>query len=156
MYIRNIHETDYTPIITVIDSWWGGRQMADMLPRLFFTYFQKTSFVVELDTTLIAFLIGFVSQTHLTDAYIHFSGVHPDHRQQGIGEKLYQCFFDSVKARGCDTVRCVTSPVNKGSIAFHTRLGFQAEEGDTVVGDVPVKVAYDGEGQDRVLFVKKI
>src|SRR5688572_19584577 len=106
MYIRNIHETDYTPIITVIDSWWGGRQMADMLPRLFFTYFQKTSFVVELDGTLIAFLIGFVSQTRLTDAYIHFSGVHPDHRQQGIGEKLYQSFFDSVKARGCDTVRC--------------------------------------------------
>ncbi len=156
MLIRNIRDEDYTPIITVVDSWWGGRHMADMLPRLFFVHFQETSFITEHNSAPIAFLIGFVSQTHRTEAYIHFVGVHPEYRQQGIGEKLYQHFFDTVRARGCDTVRCVTSPVNKGSIAFHRRMGFHAEHGDTEIDGMPVKVAYDGEGQDRVLFVKKI
>jgi hypothetical protein len=39
MGIRNIEETDYIPVITVLNGWWGGRNMADMLPKLFFQYF---------------------------------------------------------------------------------------------------------------------
>lgn len=156
MLIRPIEATDYAPIIAVLDSWWGGRHMADMLPRLFFVHFRETSFVAEQDGTRVAFLVGFVSQTYPTQAYIHFVGVHPDYRKQGIGEQLYTRFFESVKARGCDEVHCVTSPVNKGSIAFHTRMGFEKETGDAVVDGVPVKLDYDGEGQGRVVFVKKL
>jgi ribosomal protein S18 acetylase RimI-like enzyme len=156
MLIRNLREADYTPIIAVLDSWWGGRHMSDMLPRLFFVHFQDTSFIAEEETVPLGFLVGFISQTHPTHAYIHFVGVHPEHRQKRIGDQLYQQFFDTVKAGGCDTVHCVTSPINKGSIAFHTRMGFQAEQGETSLDGVPIKVAYDGEGEDRVVFVKKI
>jgi predicted GNAT superfamily acetyltransferase len=156
MKIRNILETDYAPIISVLDSWWGGRHMADMLPRLFFTHFQDTSFIAEKDDALAGFLVGFLSQTHPTQAYIHFVGVAPEQRKQGVGDKLYARFFETVKSRGCETVQCVTSPVNHGSIAFHQRMGFQPEQSDTVINGVPIKVAYDGEGQDRVVFVKKL
>ena len=32
--IRQLSLADYPYVISVIDQWWGGRQMADMLPRL--------------------------------------------------------------------------------------------------------------------------
>ena len=56
MNIRPISERDHAPIIAVVDQWWGGRQMAGLLPRLFFAHFQDTSFVIEEDDQIIAFL----------------------------------------------------------------------------------------------------
>ncbi|MBC7870006.1 MAG: GNAT family N-acetyltransferase [Chitinophagaceae bacterium] len=156
MMTRNVRESDYHSVIAVVDSWWGGRQMSDMLPRLFFTHFQETSFIVEENDQLVAFLIGFFSQTHSNEAYIHFVGVHPEYRTFGIGAQLYGLFFETVRAHGCDIVRCVTSPMNKGSIAFHTRMGFEMQPGDDMVDGIPVKTNYDGAGQSRVLFVKAI
>ena len=122
--------------------------MAPMLPKLFFLHFEGTSFVAENDDgTLAAFLIGFLSQTDAEEAYIHFVGVAPDHRGSGIGRELYERFFAVVAAQGRTRVRCVTSPVNEGSIAFHESLGFTAES---------VATDYDGPGEDRVLFVKQL
>lgn len=154
--IRSVHETDYHGVIPVIDDWWGGRHMTDMLPKLFFLHFQETSFVAEQDGQIIGFLIGFVSQTYPTQAYVHFVGIQPEHRNSGIAKELYQMFFDKVKETGCKIVRCVTSPVNKTSIAFHTRIGFQIENGDSEVDGVPVTANYDGIGEDRVLFLKTL
>ena len=39
--IRNAEPSDYPPIISVINEWWGGRNMADMLPKLFSFTFDK-------------------------------------------------------------------------------------------------------------------
>ena len=53
-----------------VNAWWGGRDMAPMLPKLFFLHFEGTSFVAENDDgTLAAFLIGFLSQTDDEEAY---------------------------------------------------------------------------------------
>ena len=41
----------------------------------------------------------------------------------------------------------MTAPVNTGSVAFHTRLGFEIES------EVE---NYDGAGESRVLLVKKL
>ena len=49
MIIRALSESDFIPIISVVDGWWGGRQMTDKLPSLFFTHFKDTSFIVEVD-----------------------------------------------------------------------------------------------------------
>ena len=46
------------PVISVVDSWWNGRHMADMLPRLFFEHFTDTSFAAERDGELAGFLVG--------------------------------------------------------------------------------------------------
>jgi predicted GNAT superfamily acetyltransferase len=156
MQIRHVREEDYPRVMRVINEWWGGRQMADMLPKLFFLHFQETSYVAEQDGELVAFLVGFVSQTHPEEAYIHFIGVHPDDRKSGVAGALYERFFEKVKGLGCRRVRCVTSPVNKGSIAFHTRMGFAVVPGDAVVDGVEVKEDYDGLGHSRVLFVKEL
>jgi ribosomal protein S18 acetylase RimI-like enzyme len=156
MEIRQINESDHASIISVVNDWWGGRQMAGLLPRLFFAHFQDTSFVIEEAGQLIAFLIGFVSQTDPRQAYIHFVGIHPDHRKRGLGRQLYELVFENVRARGCDTVRCITAPINTGSVAFHTRMGFQIEKSDGEVNGVPCTMNYDSPGQHRVLFVKTL
>ena len=154
LLIRHAEPSDYQPIIAVVDEWWGGRRMADMLPKLFFVHFQPTSFVAERNGKIVGFVTGFVSQTFPDEAYIHFVGVHPAFRKDGLARALYERFFATVQNLGCRTVRCVTSPVNKGSISFHRRLGFSAKESEKVVDGIPVIEGYDGKGEDRVLFYK--
>jgi ribosomal protein S18 acetylase RimI-like enzyme len=121
--------------------------MAPMLPRLFFLHFEGTSFVAEDGDDLAGFVCGFLSQTDPEEAYIHFVGVAPDQRGAGIGRMLYERFFDEVQAHGRSVVRCVTSPVNERSVAFHEALGFEV---DRVAED------YDGPGEDRVLLLKRL
>ncbi len=154
--IRPLRPSDHAPVIAVIDGWWGGRAMARMLPRLFFDHFTDTSFAADRDDVLAGFLVGFVSPSRPGEAYIHFVGVHPGERGQGLGRRLYGTFFDAVRARGCTRVRAVTAPVNTGSVTFHRRMGFTLEPGDAQVGGIPVAVGYDGPGQDRVCFVKNL
>jgi ribosomal protein S18 acetylase RimI-like enzyme len=146
--IRRAHPSDYGRVIGRVNVWWGGRDMAPMLPKLFFIHFEGTSFVAEDDDgQLAAFLCGFVSQTDPQEAYIHFVGVDPERRGQGLGRDLYERFFAAVCERGCTTVRCVTSPANEESLAFHTQLGFEVDR---------VDADYDGPGEDRVILVRPL
>lgn len=156
MTIRNIREEDYPSVISVLNDWWGGRQMVDKLSRLFFKHFQDTSFIAEDNGNMIGFLVGFVSQSHPEAAYIHFVGIHPDYRKIGMGKTLYQRFFETVMQRGCKTVHLITSPENVLSIAYHTKIGFRMIQGDTNVSGVLVHTDYDGPGEDRVVFTKEL
>ena len=70
-----------------------------------------------------------------------------EHRGEGLGRALYERFFEEVRGQGRSVVRCVTSPGNAESVAFHEALGFEVER---VVPD------YDGPGEDRVLLVKRL
>ena len=55
MLIRNATESDYFNVVSVINEWWGGRQMAAMLPRLFFKHFSETSYILEENGKMIGF-----------------------------------------------------------------------------------------------------
>jgi len=79
--IRQIRPSDYRPVIAVIDGWWDGRQMADMLPRLFFEHFTETSFAAERDGEVVGFLVGFLSQSRLGQ------GVYPFRRRPPGGAR---------------------------------------------------------------------
>jgi predicted GNAT superfamily acetyltransferase len=154
--IRYTKGEDFYETSPLINEWWGGRQMSDMLPKLFFDHFKNTSFIAEVDGEIVGFLIGFTSQSFLNEAYIHFVGVHPEKRNLQVGRQLYEKFFSEVKKNGRHIVRCVTSPVNKTSISFHTKMGFLIEKGDKVINGIEVHSDYDGKGHDRVLFVKNL
>lgn len=146
--IRHAQPADYGRVIGRINAWWGGREMAPMLPKLFFVHFEGTSFVVDdEDGQLAGFLIGFLSQSDDEEAYIHFVGVSPERRGEGIGRRLYERFFEEALAQGRTRVRCVTSPTNAESVAFHEALGFEVER---------VAEEYDGPGEDRVLLLKPL
>ena len=146
--IRHVQPSDYGRVIQHVNEWWGGREMAPMLPRLFFIHFESTSFVVDReDGSLAGFLIGFLSQTDPQTAYVHFVGVAPAERGTGLGRELYERFFEAARSHGCSVVRCVTSPANADSLAFHEALGFENEG---------VAENYDPGGEARLLLAKQL
>jgi ribosomal protein S18 acetylase RimI-like enzyme len=146
--VRHAEPADHARVAAVIDDWWGGRQMRDMLPRLFFAHFRDTAFVAEDDDgELAGFLCGFLSQTYPDQAYVHFVGVSPAQRGEGLARRLYEHFFEAARAAGRTSVHCVTSPQNSASIAFHRRLGFEIED---------EQENYDGAGESRVLLARAL
>ncbi len=145
-------EEDYIPIILRINEWWGGRNMADMLQRLFVKHFINTCLVAEEDGEIVGFLVGFLSQKDKNVAYIHFCGVSPDHRRKKIGQQLYDRFFQLVAEMGRSKVCSLTSVVNKLSLAFHTGIGFDVTDSPHKLDGVSYFKDYDGPGGDRYLF----
>lgn len=154
--VRNAAPADHKNIIAVMKDWWGGRDLSHMLPRLFLEHFCDTSWIIEKNNTMVGFLIGFLSQYQKNVGYIHFAGIHPQFRAMGIGTFLYERFYDFCRKNGRNTVRSCTSPVNKGSIGFHTRLGFEIEKGDTEMDGVSVTRHYNRLNDPKVLFKKSI
>lgn len=149
---RSVRDEDYAYIITRVDGWWGGRERAPMLPRLFFEHLGDTSIIAEDNGRIVAFLVGFCSTAKPGEAYIHFVGVDPSARGQGLGRELYQRFFELVRARGCRVVTAVTAPINEGSIAFHRSMGFALRPGDKEVEGLPVHSDHEGPGLDVIVF----
>jgi ribosomal protein S18 acetylase RimI-like enzyme len=125
--LRPARPDDYEPIAAVADDWWG-RPIVRVLPKLFLDHFHRTSLVAESDGELAGFLIGFCSPSKPDEAYIHFLGVAPAERRQGLARRLYEEFFAMARAEGRGIVSAVTSPVNEASIAFHRRLGFAVSD----------------------------
>jgi len=157
--LRAASEADYAAIAAAIQSWWtlpgldtaaAARERAALVPRLWLQHFATTSLVAEHGGRLAGFLIGFLSQDCAAEGYIHFVGVAPDQRGRGIGRLLYERFFAVCRAAGRATVRCVTSPSNTLSIAFHEAMGFAIER----AGGEVAKPDYDGPGVPRVAFVR--
>ncbi|MEU5541098.1 GNAT family N-acetyltransferase [Streptomyces sioyaensis] len=162
--LRHPRPSDHPRLQEALADWWGGlggeagalqRQL--LVPRLFLQHFAGTSFLVERpDRALHAFLIGFLSQTDPLTAYIHFVGVCPDGKRDGVGRTLYERFFALAREAGRSQVRCITSPNNRDSLAYHSRMGFRLEPGDRDEHGVPVQTDYDGPGLDRVSFVREL
>jgi len=134
--------------------------MVAMLTKLWFEDFASTSFVVRDENSQpIAFLVGYISQTDESKAYVHFIGVDPKYRTAGLGRALYESFATKVLGLGANRIEAVTSPVNTTSLRFHESLGFMAKEpGGNLVP--PTRAIghkdFDGVGEDRVLLVKQL
>ena len=144
--LRTATAADYDPIIAVVDDWWG-RPIRGALPRVFLDHFHATSAIAESDGELSGFLIGFLSPSEPDAAYIHFVGVHPHLRGNGLARILYERFFALARANTRQVVRAITAPQNAGSIAFHTAMGF------TVTPPIP---DYDGEDSPKVAFERRL
>jgi ribosomal protein S18 acetylase RimI-like enzyme len=145
--------------VACIAEWWlesrppeEARLVPLLLPKVFLEHFAGTSWILERDSEITGFLVGFYSGDQEQEAYIHFVGTDPGQRKQGLARRLYTNFFEHAAAAGRTEVRCITSPQNTGSIAFHRAMGFSLEPGDREVDGIPVHTDYDGPGQDRVLF----
>jgi predicted GNAT superfamily acetyltransferase len=154
--IRGGRPSDHQQIIRVLPDWWGGRDLTAMLPKVFFLHFNDTIYIAEKAEQLAGFLVGFYSQADQDTGYVHFVGVHPDCRKFGVGRMLYEKFFDACRAQGRVVVKSCTSPVNKLSVVFHQRMGFEIEPGDGVIDGIPVTTNYLGEKNSKVLFKKTL
>jgi ribosomal protein S18 acetylase RimI-like enzyme len=161
--LRKARVSDHNVIVECVERWWGdsrapeqARELSLLLPKLFLQFFSSTSLVLAEGDDIRAFLVGFYAADNAKEAYIHFVGVDPELREQGVARSLYTTFFQQAAEAGRQEVRAITSPGNTGSIAFHRAMGFALEGGDREVDGLPVHSDYDGPGQDRVCFYKKI
>lgn len=161
--IRRARLADHHTIVECVQQWWGdsrtpeqARELSLLLPRLFLQFFAHTSLVREDDAGITAFLVGFYAADNDDEAYIHFVGVDPRLRGQGVARALYEEFFRHAARAGRRDVRAITAPANTGSIAFHRAMGFELEKGDREIGGLPVHSGYDGPGQDRVCFHRRL
>lgn len=130
MILRTASRDDLGAIRGVLVEWWDGRDLTALLQPLFLENFATTSLIAEHDGELAGFLVGFPSTDDPSAAYVHFVGVAPAHRGSGVGRRLHEEFAARMSARGAATIRCVTSPVNEASVAFHEHLGFEVESRD--------------------------
>jgi ribosomal protein S18 acetylase RimI-like enzyme len=144
--LRAATPADYDPIIALVDDWWG-RPIRSALPRVFLDHFHATSTIAEADGALAGFLIGFLSPSQPDAAYIHFVGVDPALRGNGLARTLYQRFFALAAADDRRLVRAITAAGNAASIAFHSAMGF------TVSPPIP---HYDGDPAAKVLFERSL
>ncbi len=149
--IRKLSADDYEYVIARVNEWWGGRNVVDMLPRLFFDHFCNTSFVFVSDGRVVGFVVGFLSDAHVDVAYIHFTGVDPEYRKSGVASSLYKEFIEVARINNRKYVKCVTSPSNSHSLAYHQKMGFVPSKQDD--NSIPLEIDdYDGEGNHRVLL----
>jgi GNAT superfamily N-acetyltransferase len=152
-------EADHARLVDLVDEWWGGRRMHLLLPRLWLQHFTGTSWIAERgDGRLAGFLIGFISQDHPDTAYVHMVATNPNGRRSGLGRALYERFIDDVRGRGVARVKAVTWPGNRISVAFHTSIGFRVDDGPGTqrLYGTPAYADYDGEGEDRVVFIREL
>jgi len=157
--LRRPTPDDHAVVVARVDEWWGGRKLRALLPRLWFEHFSGTSWIAEgADGRIVGFLVGFLSPDHPGTAYVHMIAADPNRRRDGLGRRLYEQFFEDVRARGIREVRAVTWPGNRISVAFHRALGFRVDDGpDTApVYGTPSHVDHDGEGEDRVVFIRAL
>jgi ribosomal protein S18 acetylase RimI-like enzyme len=157
--LRRPVEADHPRLIGQVDDWWGGgRKIHPLFPRLWFQYFSGTSWVAEdASGKLVGFLVGFISPDHPDEAYVHLVATSPNHRRSRLGRRLYEQFFEDVRGRGVRRVSAVTWPGNRVSVAFHRAMGFVPSEatGAQNLYGTPAFPDYDGEGDDRVVFMKE-
>ena len=158
--IRHTCEDDYPASAGALQRWWtqpgfteaGARERAALVPRLWLQHFSTTSLVAEREDMLDGFLIGFLSQDRRAEGYIHFVGVAPDARRQGLGRSLYHRFFELCRAAGRTRVGCVTSPQNALSITFHRAMGFEVSPRTPGPEPGSARENYDGPGMHRIVF----
>ena len=161
--VRQPTEGDLLSVHAALERWWpaglgasAATERALLVPRLYLQHFTVSSRLVERDGDVLGFLIGFLSATRADEGYIHFVGVDPALRKQGLAQYLYEWFFGYCRAHGRSRVRAITSPGNAGSHAFHTAMGFTTEPGRLDFEGRPVQPDYDGPGMHRVSFVRSI
>jgi ribosomal protein S18 acetylase RimI-like enzyme len=159
LVVRRPVEADHPRVVAVVDEWWGGRRLRDLLPRLWFQHFAGTSWIAEeADGRLRGFLVAFVSQDDPTTGYLHMVAADPNVRRRGIGRALYERAFADLAAHGARRVTAITWPGNRISIAFHRGMGFRVDDGPGTqpIYGTPAYPDYDGTGEDRVVFRREL
>ena len=149
---RRPRPEDHASVAGVVNHWWGGRDLAGLVQPLFFEHFASTSWIVEDEGALAAFLVAFDSADLADCTYVHFVGVRPDRRGSGLGRSLYTRTFADAAGRGRSRVRCVTGLVNRSSVAFHRAMGFAIVRGDAARDGVSYHRDHGGPGVDHVVF----
>lgn len=154
MTITRCTKSDFDQILTDYSQFWDHDRVAQLHHPTIINEFGNTAFVIKDGEKVAAYLFGFFSQTEPT-GYINLISVREGYRKKGLARQLYIHFEKVAREHGCRKLKAITSPVNKGSIAFHRSIGMMPSGHDLEDG-VPVIRDYSGPGRHRVVFIKEI
>ena len=159
MDIRNIKEVDFLDCVNIVKKSWPEFKERESIYHLFSKYFSDTSFVIEQNSQVVSFLLGFLSQVDSSTAYIHLTSTNPQYQRRGYPSALYQHFFKIVHTKGRTKVCLIVNPDNKSSLEFHKKLGFYvANKGPIIklLDNVEAVKDYNGPGNHMVMFSKDL
>ncbi len=154
MEISLCTKADFDQILTDFVDFWGDERTKSLHNPVYLYEFGNTAYVAREGEKVIGYLFGLFSQTAPV-AYVKFVGVRSSHRKKGIAKSLYEHFIYYARERGCKELKVITSPANKGSIAFHRSIGMELK-GEPDEDGTPIVRDYGGPGVDRVVFYKWI
>jgi ribosomal protein S18 acetylase RimI-like enzyme len=145
---------DYDRILDELDEFWDGRDTRQLHHPFLIYEFGNSAFVVRRGGQIVAYLLGFLSQTEPV-GYVHAIAVRASARRQGYAQRLFAHFVQFARQRGCRHVKAITPPSNAESIAFHKSLGMELL-GEAGSDGIPVIPDYAGRDAPRVVFWKAI
>lgn len=145
MIVRGITKSDYDFIVSVLDRWWGGPSGIPAHP-IFFFELGDHALVAEVDGAIVGFLFGFTVERPMPTGYVHMVGIHPDHRRESIGKRLYAAFTERCRLLGAKRMKTIAVSGDEVAIAFHRALGFDVEEDPD----------YAGPGRSRLVFTRDL
>jgi GNAT superfamily N-acetyltransferase len=145
---------DYDQILEDLSEFWDGRDTRHLHHPLLIHEFGNTAFVMRDGPRVVAYLLGFISQTQPV-GYVHAVAVRASARRRHLAHQLFDHFFECARRHGCRHIKAITTPSNSGSIAFHKSLGMHLR-GEPNSEGIPVVPDYAGRGAARLVFWKDI
>jgi GNAT superfamily N-acetyltransferase len=152
--LLNLTKRDFDQILSEIADFWGDERTLSFHHPIFLYEFGNTAYVIKENDKVVAYLLGFISQTAPV-AYVHLIGIRNSHKRQGLGYRLYEHFTAYAIEQGCKELKAITTATNQASIAFHKSIGMQLN-GEELENGVPVIKNYSGPGQHRVVFSRHL
>ena len=153
--LRAAREADHSTFSRLIDDWWGERR--PKTPRLWFRHFAGLSWIAErtADERPVGIGIGGRGHDRPSVGLLVLVAVAPYVRRQGIGRSLVDAVAGSLHSSGSDTIEATVWPGNRVGVRFLEGLGFMAspESSEPLYG-IPAIADFDGEGEDRAVFVR--
>ncbi len=153
---RTAEPEDAPVVVAAIEAWWSHTHMVHGVCPQLFQHMGDTCLIVEDGGEMIAFLVGFMSQRMPACGYVHYMGVRPDLRGQGLGRELYRRFAAMTRARGRTEVFAEVGAWNVDSIAFHKAVGFELLPGGDVVDGTPLFRDTGSRGVDYIEMVWRL
>ena len=152
--LRPATEADHPVVARLIDEWWGERR--PHVARVWFRHFAGLSWVAErTDGRPVGVGIGARGHDRPLVGLLVLVAVAPSFRRQGVARSLGEAVGRSLEAAGATSTEAIVWPGNRVGVRFLEALGFgpAAEAVDQLYG-VPAIADFDGEGEDRAIFVR--
>jgi len=148
MLTREFTKADYDYVVSVLDQWFGGLAH-DRAHPVFFYELGSKALIAEEFGEIVGFLMGFTTEGTASEpmtGYIHFIGIKPEARRQGVGRLLYDTFIKQCVGAGAKRIKAIAPIGNDESSRFHRALGFAVTEDPN----------YAGPGRGRLIFTKQL
>jgi phosphoribosylamine--glycine ligase len=159
--IRTVKETDFLAVYDFVSGCPPLENYAEHVYKILLRYFGNSCFIAEMRKRIVAFVLGFISQTHEKKTYFLWQiGVMPYLQGTGLGKQLLEEVENQVNRMKCERIEVTIDPENIPSQKLFENMGYRnisTEEGDTVkvMNNLAVKDYYK-PGRHFMLYQKEM